>query len=171
MFPDLLISTAVIKLITMKKVLVFVAILTTSYVASAQVNPHALGIRLYGGALTGAELSYQDKIDADNRFELDLSAGFSSKYNRLFLVGVYHWVWNLDGGFNWYAGPGASFSFDKYKDKEGYLNIGIGGQLGLEYDFVNAPILISVDVRPMWDFVGDSAGFGWGAALGFRFTW
>jgi len=25
--------------------------------------------------------------------------------------------------------------------------------------------------RLMWDFLGDVNGLGWGAALGFRFTW
>jgi len=49
----------------------------------------------------------------------------------------------------------------------------MGGQIGLEYDFssLGAPILLSLDTRPMWDFLGENAGFGWGMALAIRFVW
>jgi hypothetical protein len=26
--------------------------------------------------------------------------------NAIKLTGLYQWVWNIDGGFNWYAGVG-----------------------------------------------------------------
>jgi len=159
---------------SMKKFIVFLAVMSIGSFLKAQVNPHALGVRVYGnGSFNGAELSYQHGISEKNRMELDLSLGFGSNYNRLFLVGIYHWDWKIDGGLNWYIGPGASVSFDKYDNSDGYLNLGLGGQIGIEYDFNNnkIPILLSLDVRPMWDFLGDNSGFGWGTALGIRYTW
>jgi hypothetical protein len=35
--------------------------------------------------------------------------------NAIKLTGLYQWVWNIDGGFNWYAGVGGgvgSYSYD-----------------------------------------------------------
>ncbi len=60
-----------------------------------------------------------------------------------------------------------------YDDADGYFNIGLGGQIGIEYNLNthDIPLMVSLDARPMWDFLGSNAGFGWGAALGIRYTW
>jgi hypothetical protein len=159
----------------MKKGLVFLLMLFGMlYYANAQVNPHAIGLRFGGnGDVNSAELSYQHGLNDINRLELDLGFGYNKNHNRVFLAGIYQWDWNITDGLNWYIGPGAALGFDSYEDSDPYLNIGLGGQIGLEYDFntLNAPILLSLDVRPMWDFLGDNAGFGWGVALGVRYTW
>jgi len=159
----------------MKKFLVLtLVILFTSFYIKAQVNPHALGLRFGGnGDINGAELSYQKGFNDVNRLELDLGFAGNSNHSRFFLVGVYHWDWNLTGGLNWFIGPGAGLGYYSYDDSDDYFNIALGGQIGLEYDFnhLDAPILVSLDVRPMWDFIGDNSGFGWGVALVIRYTW
>ena len=145
-----------------------------SLYAQAQINPHAIGLRLGGnGVVNGAEISYQHGLGDSNRLEFDLGSGVNSSQSRLFLAGIYHWDWNITEGLNWYIGPGASLGFYTYDGFDGYVNIAIGGQIGLEYDFNqhDVPILLSLDARPMWDFIGDNAGLGWGAALGVRYTW
>jgi hypothetical protein len=155
----------------MKKLLLIVVMAGFGIIATAQVSSHALGARLYrGDTFNGAELSYQQGLNERNRLELDASFGFKSDNTRLALVGIYHWDWHILGGFNWYLGPGAMVSYDSYEGSS-YLNIGLGGQIGIEYNFKGLPLLISLDGRPMWDFLGDVNGLGWGAALGFRFTW
>lgn len=139
--------------------------------ASAQVSSHALGARLYGGdTYNGAELSYQKGLNDRNRLELDGSFGFSSNFTRVSLIGIYHWDWKIVGGLNWYIGPGASVSYDNY-DSSTYVNVGLGGQIGIEYKFKGIPFMVSLDSRPMWDFLGEVNGLGWGAALGLRFAW
>ncbi len=140
---------------------------------SAQVNPRALGLRFGAGSVFGAEISYQHGLSDKNRFEADLGFGASRDHNRFFVAGIYHWVWNLNDGLNWYIGPGAAAGFYSYDVLENYLNIGVGGQIGLEYDFntLDAPFLLSIDVRPMWDFIGHGSGLGWGLSLGARYTW
>jgi opacity protein-like surface antigen len=159
----------------MKRILIFtLAIFCLSYIMNAQVNPHAIGIRVGGdGDINGVELSYQQGFNDVNRLELDLGFGGNSHHSRFFLAGIYHWDWNITEGLNWYVGPGAGIGYFDYDDSDGYLNVALGGQIGLEYDFntLDAPILLSLDVRPMWDFIGDEAGFGWGVALGVRYTW
>ena len=155
----------------MKKLLIFVALLSLGAVAVAQVQPNALGARLYGGdTYSGAELSYQKGLNDRNRLELDASFGFKNDFTRIALIGIYHWDWKIVGGFNWYIGPGASISYDNFSDNT-YVNVGVGGQIGIEYKFRDLPVLVSLDSRPMWDFLGDVNGLGVGAALGIRFTW
>jgi len=155
----------------MKKLLFIVALISLGAVAGAQVLPNALGARLYGGdTYSGAELSYQKGLNDRNRLELDASFGFKSDFKRFALIGIYHWDWRIAGGFNWYIGPGASLAYDNF-DENTYVNIGVGGQIGIEYKFRDLPVLVSLDSRPMWDFLGDVSGLGVGAALGIRFTW
>jgi len=155
----------------MKRLIFIIALISVGAIAGAQVSPHALGARLYGGdTFSGAELSYQKGLNNRNRLELDGSFGFRSDNTRIALVGMYHWDWRIAGGLNWYIGPGASISFDDYNEST-YLNIGLGGQIGIEYNFRDLPLLVSLDTRPIWDFLGEVNGLGWGAALGIRFTW
>jgi hypothetical protein len=159
----------------MKRVIgVMVLLIGMSLFVDAQINPRALGLRLGGdGAINGAEISYQQAWGEANRIELDLGFGGGKNHSRMFLAGIYHWHWNINGGLNWYAGPGASLGIYTYDSKSSYLNVAVGGQIGIEYDFntKGTPILLSLDIRPMWDFLGDHAGFGWGSALGIRYVW
>lgn len=138
---------------------------------SAQVRPRAIGARLGGGSLGSAEFSYQQATGEANRIEIDLGWGGNRDWNRLNIVGIYHWVYNIDGGFNWYAGPGAALGLHAYQSDPGYLNIALGGQLGVEYDFTErgTNLLVSLDVRPMWDFLGKNNGLGWGSSFGIRY--
>lgn len=163
----------------MKKIIGLI-ILLFSFVqfGQAQVQPQAIGLRLGGhSGATGAEISYQHGLSASNRVELDLGFGANRNHSRIQFTAIYHWVWNIDGGLNWYIGPGASlglYSYDAnhkyYNDYgDGYINASLGGQIGLEYKFSGIPLQISLDTRPMWDFIGDRAGLGWGGALGIRY--
>lgn len=159
----------------MKKLVgIIILFFGVSLMASAQISPKALGLRFGSdGSINGAELSYQKKMSAANRVELDLGAGFSSNHSRIVALGMYHWHWNIQDGFNWFVGPGVGVGLYTNDDADGYFNIGLGGQIGIEYNLNthNIPLMFSLDARPMWDFLGSNAGFGWGAALGIRYTW
>lgn len=161
----------------MKKVIfLFALILGASLYSEAQIKPHAIGIRFgSNGNLSGGELSYQHGMGGANRIEFDLGFSGNSDNNHTFLAAMYHWHWNIDGGLNWYVGPGAGIGFHEHsnKDEDDHVNLSIGGQIGLEYDFNKhgAPLNLSLDARPMWDLLGDDHGLGWGAALGIRYTW
>lgn len=160
-----------------KTFVILIVMLSLGFFAQAQVNPHAIGLRLGGdGHANGAELSYQHGFSSANRLELNLGFSGYKHYNSLFVSGTYQWNWNIVSGLNWYIGPGAALGFYNYDDRvhsrSSGVSLGLGGQIGLEFDFnkLGAPILLSVDTRPMFDFVGYNDGFGWGAALGIRYT-
>ena len=158
----------------MKKLHITLLLIGLSMVGLAQVNTNAIGLRLGGnGDVNGAEISYQIGMSSQNRIELDLGFGTGNGHNRMYLAGIYHWDWNITDALNWYVGPGASVGFYQYDNSADGINVAVGGQIGIEYDFTDkgAPILLSLDGRPMWDLLGDNSGLGWGAALGVRYIW
>jgi len=165
-----------------------VMVVCVSFAANANINPNAIGLRFGGGSLSGAEVNYQMAMGSANRLELGLSwstksdkiAGSNSKYNTNYIGAfcAYQWHWNIDGGFNWYVGPGGgvgfwswSYNVGGYKDDDSGMYLDVGGQIGIEYDFnaLGAPILLSLDARPLFGLL-NSSGFGWAAALGVRYT-
>jgi len=163
---------SILKFKFMKKLVIsFVFLLAFGAYSSAQVSSNALGIRFGGGDFLGGELSYQRGLGSSNRLELDLGFSGNSNKNNFYLAGIYQWNWNIAGGFNWFLGPGATIGYQNWDD-DGRFNLAVGGQLGIEYNFkaIGAPILLSLDTRPMWSFVGHT-GFGWGVDLGLRYVW
>ena len=151
-------------------------ILCAGFISQAQVHPRAIGLRFGAGSVAGAELSYQQGVSKMNRLEFNLGAGWSSSYSNLLVTGTYQWNWNIEQGLNWYVGPGAAIGFYNWSDDEitsSGVTLGIGGQVGLEYDFnhLDVPLLLSLDTRPIFDFIGyDNGGLGWGVSLGIRYT-
>ena len=161
----------------MKKLLIaFVCIAGFSFSSQAQdIAPNALGLRLGDSDGFGAEISYQRALGSNNRLELDLGLRDGSNYDGFKLAGLYQWVWNIDGGFNWYAGVGgglASYSFENpggrdYDDTFVFA----AGDIGIEYDF-DIPLVLSLDFRPEigfgeGDYDNDDLDFD--IALGIRY--
>lgn len=145
---------------------------------SQQIPKNALGLRLGDNDGFGGELSYQRGLGDNNRLELDLGWRDTKHYDAYKLVGLYHWIWNIDGGFNWYAGAGGgigSYSFNHlppgYDGDDSGTFLLLAGDLGIEYVF-DIPLQLSLDLRPELYF-GDEYRedrFGPDIALGIRFT-
>ena len=163
----------------MKKVfLSAIMVLGLAFSAQAQdIAKNALGLRLGDNDGFGGELSYQRGLGGNNRLELDLGWRDSKNYNAYKLVGLYQWVWNIEGGFNWYAGVGGGIGSYEVEKGSGFDNDDSGtflvaaGNIGIEYKF-DFPLLISLDVRPELYF-GDEFredNFGPDIALGLRYT-
>ena len=74
--------------------------------ANAQEEKNAIGLRLGDSDGFGTEVSYQRYLDAKHRLEFDLGWRSSKNFDAYRLTGLYQWVWNIDGGFNWYVGAG-----------------------------------------------------------------
>jgi hypothetical protein len=148
------------KQITMKKTIaIFLITFCGFFSAIAQEN--TLGIRL----TSGAEISYQRLLNEKNRLELNFGWG----WNTTALTGFYQWVNPLTEGLKWYIGPGASLGFYNNNGKNG-TNIGIGGTIGIEYNF-DIPLQLSLDWRPMLNFGGsyDSNYGSTNIGLGIRY--
>lgn len=146
-----------------KAFLILVAVIGFAFAANAQ----NIGVRLG----TDGEFSYQQYLNDQNRLEFDLGVnGFLNwkDYYYFSLTGVYQWHWYIVDKFGWYVGPGVQASLVNTQDHKNYFNIALGGQIGIDYEFP-IPLQISLDVRPMWNFLGSYSGFGWGTCLGVRY--
>ena len=164
----------------MKKIiLIAIAFIGGSALMNAQdISENAIGLRLGDSDGFGAEVSYQRALGTDNRLELDLGIRNGNNYDGFKLAGIYQWVWNIDGGFNWYAGPAAglaSYSYDYRIDNERFDEsetfVFIGGQIGIEYNF-DIPLMLSLDFRPEFGLGNDrfdNADLDFDIALGVRY--
>lgn len=145
----------------------------TSIISAQSISENALGLRLGDSDGFGAEISYQRALGENNRLEADLGWRSGSNYNGFKLTGLYQWVWQLDGDFNWYAGVGGgfgSFSFDKvapgFDDSESFFFA--AGDIGVEYNF-DIPLLLSLDFRPELGFGDFNDDLDFDIALGIRY--
>lgn len=141
-----------------------------------EISKNALGLRLGDNDGFGGEISYQRGLSSNNRLEVDLGWRDSNNVDAIKLVGLYQWVWNIDGGFNWYAGLGGGLGSWSYEegvyDESGTFFL-VAGDIGIEYKF-DIPLQLSLDFRPELyvnndDYFRDSS-FGPDIALGIRFT-
>lgn len=145
-----------------------------------EISKNALGIRVGDNDGFGGEISYQRGLGDNNRLELDLGWRDSNNVDALKLTGLYQWVWNIEGGFNWYAGVGGgltSWSYDyntpNGKVDDSGLGVFAAGDIGIEYVF-DFPLMISLDFRPEMHFGSDDwrdDSFGPDIALGIRYRW
>lgn len=168
----------------MKKIILSaVMLIGLAFSAQAQdISKNALGLRFGDNGGFGGELSYQRALSQNNRLELDL--GWRNRSNNndfdddaIKLTGLYQWVWNIDGGFNWYAGVGGgvgSYNRD-YRDNRNYDNetfVFAAGDIGIEYNF-DIPLLISLDFRPEFGgndgYYNDNNNFDIALALRYQF--
>jgi len=145
-----------------KSVLILFAIVGFAWHSTSQeIAENAIGIRLSENDGFGPEINYQRGLGDNNRLELGLAFHSHRHHDAVKFTGIYQWVWNIDGGFNWYAGPGAGVglvSFDDHHgpgdhDHDGDTDIYAfaTGDIGIEYNF-DFPLLISFDFRPQINF-------------------
>ena len=160
----------------MKKTIVMTSLLIglSWYSQGQTVSKNALGLRIGDNDGFGGELSYQRKLATNNRLELDLGWRSNNNIDALKLAGIYQWVWNIEGGFNWYAGVGGGLGYwnhdDNLNDDNGVFAF-VAGDLGIEYDF-DVPIQVSLDIRPELYFNSNDYrdnNFGPDIALGIRY--
>jgi hypothetical protein len=139
--------------------------------ANSSSYKSALGVKVWDGG----GISYKHFFNSQNAGEL--IAYFWRHGMRV--TGLFEIHGNITGatGLRWYIGPGAHIGFyDRGYVHRGYYYpdrrslIGIDGVLGLDYKFKGAPINMSLDWQPAFEF-GDYAGFygNWGG-LGIRYT-
>lgn len=144
--------------------------------AQAQdISENTIGLRLGDDDGFGTEISYQRLLSDANRLELDLGWRSGNNFDGFKLSGLYQWVWELDGSFNWYAGAGGglgSYGYDNVPngvdDSETFFFA--AGNVGIEYNF-EIPLLLSLDVRPELGFGDFRDDLNFDIALGIRYQW
>lgn len=138
----------------MKKFALTLLVLSFGLTAFSQIPPNTLGLRLGGGFGFDWEASYQRACSENRRLEMGLGMGINSGYNGLNVSSAYQWVWNINSGFNWFAGPGAQIG-----SRAGDFYMGFLGQVGVEYLFSEIPIQVAIDTRPTVGVVNAANGF------------
>lgn len=153
-----------------------VLLFATATMSAQSISEHALGLRLGDSDGFGAEISYQKSIGQYNRAEFDLGWRDSRNFDAFKLTGLYQWVHQLDGNFNWYYGVGGGLGSVDFEpipsgdDNDGFF-VFAAGDLGVEYNF-NIPLLLSLDFRPeigILGYDGFNDSFDFDIALGIRY--
>lgn len=161
-----------------KLVLVSLFVLAMGEILQAQeIAPNAIGIRVGDNDGFSTEVNYQRGLGDNNRVELGLAWRTGNTFSAVKAIGLYQWVWNIDGAFNWYAGVGAAAgSFDVDIDAPGFNNddseffLNAAGDIGIEYKF-DFPLLLSLDFRPEIGIINDfDDSLEFDVALGIRYT-
>ena len=159
----------------MKKNFLFLVIaIGFAFTANAQATGRtyrtAIGVKIWDGG--GLTIKHFTKPNA----ALEGILYFNDHGFRV--TGLYEFHGDISGapGLKWYVGPGAHVGFydyekhpnDYYDDNETFF--GIDGVLGLDFKFNKAPINISLDWQPTFEF-GENRGFvgSWGG-LGIRYA-
>ncbi|HEX6915166.1 MAG TPA: hypothetical protein VF145_07980 [Chitinophagaceae bacterium] len=150
-----------------KKILFFLLITALSASPTlAQNTSHsyqtALGVKFYPGAITLKHFTQPNRA-------LE-GLGYFWTHGFRF-TGLYEIHGDINGapGLKWYVGPGAHIQFWNNEWKKAYPNrdagvgIGIDGVLGLDYKIGGAPLNLSLDWQPSFNFVGyNYFESGWG---------
>jgi hypothetical protein len=160
----------------MKKLFISAFMLAGIAFSAQAQDRNAIGLRFGDNDGFGAEVSYQRTFASANRLELDLGWRDSNHYDAVKLAALYQWVWNIEGGFNWYAGVGGgvgtwSYNYDgpgpgrgnDFDDNGTFIFA--AGDIGIEYNF-DIPLQIALDFRPELYFNDDYRGDNFGPDLG-----
>ncbi|MFA6769664.1 MAG: hypothetical protein WCR71_00640 [Bacteroidales bacterium] len=138
----------------MRKTLLLLAAIIITSGAFAQDYTKAIGLRI--GSSIGA--SYKQFLQPTHAIEgiLDLDI-IDKDQMKIKVTGIYqfHFDVNVDG-LSLFAGPGASAGI-YIGDSSGFL-MAIDGMAGIEYKFMNAPIVLSFDWNPKVQII-TNAGF------------
>ena len=166
------------KTIIMRKIFLLFFI-TTATLASAQIKPQTIGMKMGGGNWFTFEASYQYALSSTNRLEFNLGIlsgnycaengwdhhHYDHSHNAGFsLSGAYHWVIPIESDFNWYIGPSVRIG----SKNEAFL-FGLAPQVGVEYNFNNIPLQLCTDMRTGLG-VNRDAFFLWDFMVGVRYA-
>ena len=150
-------------------VIVLVIGLSIGSSVSAQDYNTAIGVR--GGFYNGLTIKHFIGSKAA------LEGIFSSRWRGFNITGLYEINNPIAevAGLNWYYGVGGHIGFwngryvhwkDDYND---HTVIGADGILGLEYNFSEIPINLSIDWKPAINLVGYNGFWGDGGAFSIRY--
>lgn len=153
------------KIVSVAIILFFTAAAAQAQSSSTNSSSYttALGVKVWDGAGISFKHFFND------RHAGELIGYFWRDGVRI--TGLYEIHGDFQGaqGLKWYIGPGAHIGFYNSDYGNGTF-AGIDGVIGLDYKFNGAPINISLDWQPSFEF-GDGRGFtgSWGG-LGVRYT-
>ncbi len=125
-------------------ILAFTLLITTA------ISAQEIGVRF--GEVTGNNVAIDGVFDFEgSRIHANVSFGEGVGIDAL-----YDFIYKPIGeeAINWYAGVGASTYI------EDDFNLGVSGEIGLEYVFKEVPIVLGIDYRPTF-WIIDDTDFKW----------
>ncbi|MCB0619949.1 MAG: hypothetical protein KDC43_26035 [Saprospiraceae bacterium] len=155
---------------SLKILLIPALFLTLAFQAQAQ--DYNTGIGLRAGSSNGLTVKHFISSDAA------LEGLLALRWRGIHITGLYevHRPLGRTAGLNWYFGGGGHIGFwGGYKehpwfdDDNNYTVIGIDGIIGLEYNFQEVPINLSLDWKPAFNLIGYTGFWGDEVALSIRF--
>ena len=153
----------------MKKVLLIAVVIIASY---SYGTAQELGVRF--GDVSGGSVAIDGvfSLGEFSRVHADLSFG-----NGFGADVLWDFLYRPLGGeaFNWYAGVGPYLGvFDTKNDKEDgddtEFNLGVVGEIGLEYRFNSVPISLSADYRPSLEIIDETSFHAGGFGFNIRYV-
>jgi hypothetical protein len=157
-----------------KKILFFVLFSSIMCITSFSQNTGtsyktALGVKFYPGAITLKHFTQNNRALEGLGYFWEHGFRFTGLYEI-------HGDFNGAPGLKWYVGPGAHIQFwnDKWKKefpgRDGGIAIGVDGVLGLDYKIKGAPLNLSLDWQPSFNFVGYTYFEGGWGGFAIRYT-
>jgi hypothetical protein len=139
--------------------------LATNAQSMGRTYKTALGVKVWDGA----GITFKTFVAPQKAVEV---IGYFYRHGTR-LTGLYEIHGDINGapGLKWYVGPGVHIGFyDKDYYKGNSAIAGVDGVLGLDYKINKAPLNLSIDWQPSFEFA-DGRGFAgsWGG-LGIRYT-
>ncbi|MEO8711673.1 MAG: hypothetical protein ABI405_06085 [Parafilimonas sp.] len=153
-------------------VLSFVFIAASLSAQKADVNSDyktAVGIKYYPAAITVKSFIKQNTAIEGLASFWNYGTRFTALYE------IYHDINDIDG-LKWYVGPGAHLGFwnnkwkDEYPTRDGGVQFGVDGIIGLDYKIKNAPVDVSLDWQPSFTFIGYNYFEGGWGGIGIRYA-
>jgi hypothetical protein len=155
----------------MKRILIVIIIMMCSVVSST-AQDYTTGIGVRGGFSNG--LTIKHFISERAAIEGIISSRWKG-FNLTGLYEIHQQAFDVEH-LNWYYGAGGHIGFWKGRDvswgdnrDDDYTVIGIDGILGIEYNFQEIPINISLDWKPTMNIIGYSGFWGDGGAFSVRY--
>ncbi|MDO8929399.1 MAG: hypothetical protein Q7J86_10695 [Bacteroidota bacterium] len=153
------------------KTSIFVLVIALLFAFETKAQDYNTGIGLRGGFASGLTVKHflgQNKA---------IEGIFDTRWQGFSITGLYeiHAQAFNTNRLNWYYGFGGHIGFwngKHYRDVHNELNytvVGIDGILGLEYNFEEIPINLSIDWKPAFDLFGYSGFYGDGGAISIRY--
>jgi len=141
-------------------------------VVSSTAQDYTTGIGVRGGFSNG--LTIKHFISERAAIEGIISSRWKG-FNLTGLYEIHQQAFDVEH-LNWYYGAGGHIGFWKGRDvswgdnrDDDYTVIGIDGILGIEYNFQEIPINISLDWKPTMNIIGYSGFWGDGGAFSVRY--
>lgn len=129
----------------------------------------ALGVKFYPAGITLKHFTQSNRALEGIGYFWEHGFRFTGLYEI-------HGDFNGAPGLKWYIGPGAHIQFwnnewkNAFPNRDAGVAIGVDGVLGLDYKFNGAPINLSLDWQPSFNFVGYNYFEGGWGGFAVRYT-